>query len=63
MVAIHFCQVTIKLTAIKVRRITRIKADDIAKIFNSRIKENQAKYMQRQMIVEPARGGVRNLKG
>ncbi|ADK14695.1 MULTISPECIES: hypothetical protein [Clostridium] len=57
MAAIRFCQVTIKLTAIKGRTITRIKADDIAEIVNSKIKENQAKYIQRQMIVEPARDG------
>ncbi|WP_423230854.1 transposase [Clostridium carboxidivorans] len=46
-------------TSSKGRTITRTKADDIAEIVNSRVKENQAKYMQRQMIVEHPFGTIK----
>ena len=39
-------------TSTKGRTITRTKSDDIAETVNNRVKENQAIYMQRQMIVE-----------
>jgi len=39
-------------TSSKGRTITRTAVDDIGEIVNMRVKENQSKYKQRQMIVE-----------
>ncbi|WP_411678629.1 IS1182 family transposase [Clostridium thailandense] len=48
-------------TSAKGRTITRTKTDDIAETVNNRVKENQAKYMQRQMIVEHPFGTIKRV--